>query len=51
MILVATNEEGETINNPMTIAQAEGTIEWLTKEEAIAYANSVVEGGFDVTVY
>ena len=51
VILVATNEDGETINNPMTIAQAEGIIEWLTKAEAIAYANSVVEGGFDVTVY
>jgi hypothetical protein len=52
VILVATDEEtGTTINNTMTIAQAEAIIEWITKEEAIAYANAITEGGFDVTVY
>ena len=51
VILVATNENGETINNPMTLEQAEGIIEWLTKEQAITYAEGVVEGGFDITVY
>jgi hypothetical protein len=52
VILVATDEEtGTTINNTMTIAQAEAIIEWISKEEAIAYAKEITEGGFEVTVY